>query len=134
MDLLPLQGWMRQRLGANAVLRSLTGNRIYDRVPDKAKYPYVSFGPVEATQWADLGCLDGWEVFPQIDCWSQEVGYPECKKIVDGVLDALGERQPIGFVNKFVVWELRAARVLRDPDGLTSHGIVTFRTVYVPYV
>jgi len=135
MDLLELQGWMRGRLGASSAIRALTNNRVYDQPPEKPQFPYITLGYVEGLPYAPWipGCHEPWEAFPQVDCWSRAVGYPECKQIVDAVIGALAERHPVGFIDKFILWELRTVRVLRDPDGVTSHGVVMFRTIYGTY-
>jgi hypothetical protein len=67
-------------------------------------------------------------VAQQIDCWSRGVGYPEVKKMVDAVRAALHDREaemPLA-TNGMAYFEHRNSRITRDPDGLTSHGILSF--------
>lgn len=107
------------------------GDRVYDSVPPNAKYPYVSLGDCQVLP-DKSDCIDGVEVYPQIDVWSQAKGYEESKTIAAAVLLALDD-QPIvvqGF--NVVVFQVDAVHYLRDPDGLTRHAAITFRGILTP--
>lgn len=122
---LEIQGAIVARLKADAAVTALIGARVYDSVPANATFPYVSIGPVDSVE-ADAECITGLEVAQQIDCWSRANGFPEVKKIVDAVRAALHRYDlPLG-TNALVFFEHRSSRITRDPDGITSHGIVGF--------
>lgn len=107
------------------------GGRVYDRVPPDAPFPYVSFGPSQVLP-DKAGCIDGAEVIVQIDAWSRKVGYGEVKTIGAAVVAALDD-QPLAVAGfDVVVFELQSVNYLADPDGLTRHAAITFRSLIVP--
>ena len=122
---LELQGAIVQRLKADATLTALVGGRIYDLVPETRVFPYVSIGPVDSI-YDDAECITGLEVAQQLDVWSRETGFPECKLIVDAVRVALHDAELDLPTNALVYLACRQARTYRDPDGLTSHGALSF--------
>jgi hypothetical protein len=124
---LEMQGAIVARLKADPAVAALVNGRIYDSVPASAAFPYVTIGPVDSVD-DTADCIAGLLVAQQIDCWSRGVGYPEVKKIVDAVRAALHDREqdmPLA-TNGMAYFEHRNSRIVRDPDGLTSHGILSF--------
>jgi len=110
-------------LRADAELAGLIGGRIYDRVPDKLRFPYVSFGAHDFVL-DDADCILAGTHTLQVDVWSRAVGKVDAKTITDAVRRLLnGYEADMG---DFGLVEMRVelAQVLADPDGLTSHGIV----------
>lgn len=122
---LELQGAIFAALQVNAAVTALVGTRIYDRVPDDRVFPYVSFGPIDSIE-DDVECITGFEIAQQMDVWSRQVGYPECKRIVDAVRGALHDVDLTLPSNGLVYFQCRQTRIFRDPDGLTSHGALSF--------
>jgi hypothetical protein len=122
---LELQGEIVKRLKADPAVTALIAGRVYDSVPAGAAFPYVTIGPVDAVE-ADADCITGLDVAQQIDCWSRAVGFPEVKKIVDAVRASLHDFDLALASNALVYFEHRTTRITRDPDGLTSHGILGF--------
>src|SRR6266540_3637692 len=103
----------------------IADGRIYDAVPTNAIFPYVSLGDCQVIP-DKADCIDGVEVYPQVDVWSRSVGYPETKAITKAVLTALDD-QPLTVADfNLVVFEVQDVRYLRDPDGLTRHAAITF--------
>jgi hypothetical protein len=110
---------------------AVAGGRVYDRIPADAVFPYVSLGALQVLP-DKADCIDGVEVFPQIDVWSRAVGYGEVKAIVKLIMSLLDD-QPMtlsGYI--VVVFEHESTQYLRDPDGLTSHAAITFRGLIQP--
>lgn len=114
-------------LRADATLAAEIGDRVFDAVPEDAVHPYVSLGPED---WRDpmADCLIGETGVVQIDIWSRDVGRRECKRITDRIErmfrdGALALPAPYRCVSVAVI--LR--RILQDPDGRTSHGVVQLR-------
>jgi hypothetical protein len=120
---LELQGAIVARLKAFAPLAALVGPRIYDRVPDVATFPYVSFGPEDSAS-DDADCITGFEITMQLDAWSRAVGFPEVKRVAEAVRVALHYYELPLSDNALVSLQHRQTRVLRDPDGLTNHAVV----------
>lgn len=109
---------------------AVAGGRVYDSVPSNAEFPYVTIG---GEQTVDDGnsCEDGWEVFTDVHVWSRKPGFPECKEIAVQVRQRLAGITSISGLSLIAV-EVEGSRFLRDPDGLTSHGIVSARFVLTP--
>lgn len=107
---------------------TLAGGRVYDRVPMKdgkvtATFPYVSFGPVNVIDdYAE--CVEGETHTIQLDVWSRAVGQSECKNLVDTIRKALNRSQPELTDNAVVGINIPICQIVRDPDGLTTHGII----------
>ena len=104
----------------------VAGGRVYDEPPDPVTFPYVTLGETQVLP-DKADCIDGSEIFPVVDVWSRATGFPETKTVVSQVLAALDDQTGItvdGF--QLVIFEFQDVRYLRDPDGLTRHGVVTF--------
>lgn len=126
-----LQIALTSRLKSDAILSGLVGDRIYDRVPEVAVFPYISYGPSDETG-ADADCIDAFEITFQLDCWSRAVGYQEVRKVADAVRQALKADLSLP-INALVFFEHRQTRIFRDPDGLTSHAAIIFEAVAEQY-
>lgn len=127
---LELQHAIMVALKAPGALPAAVGDRVYDQVPSAASatFPYVTFGAGQVLP-DKAGCIDGVEAFLQIDVWSRKVGFVEAKTITKAVIVKLDD-QPLtvaGF--DVIVFELQSIDYLRDPDGLTRHAAITFRTL-----
>jgi hypothetical protein len=120
---LELQGAIRAALVDASP--AIVGGGIYDRVPEDAVFPYVSFGPVDAAE-DDAECIDAVEIAFQIDVWSRAVGFPEASGIAAQVRAALHNAELTLSANALVSIEHRQSRRFRDPDGITSHVAMTF--------
>ena len=122
---LELQGAIVARLKADAAVTALIAGRVYDRVPKKTDYPYVSMGPSdELTDDAD--CITGFDISMQVDVWSTDVGGPEAKRIGDAVRAALHDQDLPIVANNLVYFVHRQTRIFTDADGLTTHAVLTF--------
>ncbi len=132
----PLQAAIVAAVKADPGLGELIGDRIYDSVPKNtagqvsATFPYVSFGPMQSVP-SDDECHDGVEVFVQIDAWSRKVGTVEVRQVVAGLTRLLDTALTVsGF--EIVTFDVQSARTGREPDGLTSRGIVQLRYELAP--
>lgn len=122
-----LQGAIVAALKGSAPVTALIGNRVYDRVPSGAAFPYVSLGPVdELTEDAD--CVVGLDIDLQIDCWSREIGTVEVKRVADAVRRTLNDAA-LSLTDNGLVYIVHVqTRTITDPDGLTSHAVMTFNS------
>lgn len=122
---------MRSALGAYTPLQAQVGDRIYDRVPTNAVFPYLTLGEAQGVNQS-IACLENWEVYAEVHVWSREVGFPEAKSIAANCDKALAERWPTitGFTVRW--FETMGQRWMKDPDGLTSHGVLEYRSHYGP--
>lgn len=128
---LDIQGAVVAVLKSVGALPSVVGGRVYDAVPPGATFPYISLGDGQVLP-DKADCIDGAEVILQIDVWSRAVGYPEAKAIAKAVVAKLDD-QPLSVPGQdVIVFEHESTRYLRDPDGLTRHAVITFRSLAFP--
>lgn len=125
---LDLQDLILVTLKADATLMALI-NGVWDKVPtnsfDAPKESYISFGPHDYVE-DDAECIVGGEHTFQLDVWSRKVGFPACKQICDRAKALLHEADlTLSTSNALVEIRVPSMRILRDPDGTTSHGIIT---------
>ncbi|MEY9198675.1 hypothetical protein ABIA16_003791 [Sinorhizobium fredii] len=121
-----LQKLIFDTLKADIAVMAIAGG-VYDNVPASpygAKTAYISFGPTDVVD-DGADCIAGGEHTFQIDCWSKAVGQVECKRLVDAIKDALHERDLQLTENALAEIRVDFRRVFKDPDGLTTHGVVT---------
>ncbi|KQY31802.1 DUF3168 domain-containing protein [Rhizobium sp. Root483D2] len=127
-----LQVAIVDRLKGFADLVALIDDRVFDWVPRNvsgevtAAFPFVSFGPEQDIP-EDADCIDASEIVIQIDAWSRDPGYREVRRVAKGVISALDNASLPLADNALVYFAYDGRRVLRDPDGLTSHAVLTFR-------
>lgn len=119
-----------------AALRSerVCDGRIYDLAPPNAGFPHIEFGD---TQTVDDGaeCLDSVEVTQTIDIWSRSreaAGRSEAVALCAVVRAILHQADLVPSTWRLVEIRHRDSRVFLDADGLTWHGVVTFRAKLDP--
>jgi len=121
-----LQKLLYDTLRLNAGIMALAGG-IYDRVPAdafKTKTAYVSFGPTDVVDDGADCITSGLHSF-QLDVWSRAVGQVEAKQLVDLISKALHEQELVLTDNALAEIRVDFRRVFTDPDGLTTHGVVS---------
>jgi hypothetical protein len=105
----------------------LVGGRIYDGVPPNAVKPYVSFGPFQLLpEHGD--CLDGGEAIMTIDAWSVVPGTSstvEVKAIGAAIARDLDRATLTLDGQRMIEFSIEQIQYMRDPDGITAHGVVT---------
>lgn len=123
---LALQGALNVRLRGQV---AAVGDRVFDRAPADVVFPYIELGEF---QTLDDGaqCHDGQEVFITLHVWSRAIGQVECKTIAGAVRGAVHEADlDLGPGWQFLEIAHQDTRYLKDPDGLTSHAVLTFRAL-----
>jgi len=128
---LALQATIVAALKGAAGVTAFVGQRIYDHTPASAVFPYISLGDMQVLP-DKADCIDGVEVTSQVDVWSRTIGYPECKNIGREITEALDDQPLIVSGHHLVVFEVETVRYMRDPDGLTNHGVLVFRALLQP--
>jgi len=124
-----LQTLIYQRLMAFPAVQAAVADRIYDQPSATATLPYISFGPSDAVE-DDADCITGRVETIQIDCWSRyQGGFKEVKTLADAVKKALHRYAGEMEVNALVEMTVETVRFFRDPDGVTSHGVVTVQAI-----
>ncbi|AZO04584.1 DUF3168 domain-containing protein [Mesorhizobium sp. M2A.F.Ca.ET.043.02.1.1] len=122
---LELQGAIVARLKGVVGVTSLIGQRVYDTVPDKPTFPYVTIGPFDELS-DDADCIKGFNIAFDINVWSRAVGLPEAEKISDAVRIGILEPELILADNALVYLQHRQTVFSRDPDGLTNRARMSF--------
>jgi hypothetical protein len=130
---LEIQAAMVAALKAAGALPAVVGARVYDAVPTSPAptFPYVTLGDCQVLP-DKAGCIDGAEVSLQIDVWSRATGYGEAKAIGKAILAKLDDQPLTVTGHDVVVFEHASTNYLRDPDGLTRHVAITFRSLTTP--
>ncbi|UYE95731.1 hypothetical protein HAAEEKHM_00011 [Sinorhizobium phage AP-16-3] len=121
-----LQKLLFTTLTGTAGVMALAGG-VYDRVPAdpyKTKTAYVSFGPSDVVDDSADCIISGEHTF-QLDVWSKAAGQVEAKRLVDLIYNALHEQSLELTENALAEIRVDFRRVFVDPDGLTTHGVVT---------
>lgn len=125
---LPLQGAYVARLKSQV---AAVASRVYDRPPDNVVFPYLTIGDIQTiSDGAD--CLDATEVYVTLHVWSRLVGQVETRQIAAACRTALHEWLPALAGYRCVEHVHQDTRTLDDPDGITSHGVLTFRALIDP--
>lgn len=120
---------------ANAGVTALIGSRIWDAVPANPLFPYVTIGEADVhSEAASLGEFS--ETYANIHIWDRgsnsPAGLARVKQIGDAWRTALLSTKlaPIG--HQLVSQLPQRHHVMRDPDGLTAHGVLVVRILSVP--
>lgn len=125
--ILEIQGAVIPRLKSNAAVVALVATRVLDPVPASTPLPYISFGPSDAVS-DDADCIDADEISFQIDCWSDQPGFVQVRRMADAVRRALKPELTISD-NALVLFEHRQTRVFRDSAPGINHAVVTFTAI-----
>lgn len=132
---LELWGAVVKRLKETAGVTALVGPRVYDHVPRgphdqiTADFPFVALSTFDSIT-EDADCFPSEAISFDIDCWSRGVGQVEVQKIAEAVKAALHDQDTISLTNNaLALLQHRQTRVFRDPDGITSHAVLTFEAV-----
>jgi hypothetical protein len=110
---------------------AVVSGRVYDAAPSGVVFPYITLGDCQVLP-DKAGCIDGAEMFLQVDVWSRAVGYPETKTIAKAVLEKLDDQPIVVSGHNVIVFEHLSTQYLRDPDGQTRHAAITFRSLIQP--
>jgi Protein of unknown function (DUF3168) len=119
--LYPLQVAIYNRLKADTSLK------VYDQVPEKAVFPYVSIGEDTVTD-NSTKTEDGEEITHTLHVYSSYNGRKEVKELMSKVLEQL-TNQPLELSGGFVLDDLTLdmMQVLETSGTPLKHGVMRFR-------
>jgi hypothetical protein len=127
-----LQSAIFARLTADAVLTALLGGeRMYDDVPVRAEFPYITFGQSSDRDWS-TGTDAGREHLITLHIWSREHGRKQVDEVTDAVRAALHDAAMTLNGHRLINLRHEFSDVRRDGDGETFHGISRYRAVTEP--
>lgn len=117
------------RLKANADLDTLIGGRVYDRVPADAPRPYVHIRNFQTVD-DSAECVDGAEVYIDLDVWSSAVGKIEASRAAAAIRKALNFA-PLVLDEPYALAEIehRDTNVGDGGDGILSRARLSFRAL-----
>lgn len=114
-----------------AALRAAVGAAVYDQVPPSSVFPRITVGEGQVLgDYAD--CYLGSDTSFDVHVWSRAVGFPEAKALASQVRDALHDQMLPLDGHTVGLLQFTQSQMLRDPDGLTSHLVLTFRALTQP--
>lgn len=117
-------------LSNDGELAGLVGNRIFDRVPDRATLPYITYGTLRS---APLDAEGVEEHALVIDCWSRGHGRREVEAILARVVALLTANVPSPENAHGVSLALSGSEIVADDDLDLEHGIARLRAVTQPF-
>lgn len=107
---------------------------VYDIPPQpddsgaKTDWPYVTIGRDIVTPW-DTNSEVGFSVTITVHVWSKKAGFKEAKTVQGEIYTAL-HRQSLSVTGyTFIACDIEQEQVIEDADGITIHGIQTFRII-----
>lgn len=123
-----LQTTIYSTLSGDNTLTNTLGAGVFDEVLDNATYPFVSLGEETAIDYSTKD-LNGGEFTINIHVWSQYKGSKQTKEIMDRVHDLLHDSNLSVSGFNLVNLRFEFSDILRDPDGVTRHGVMRFRAI-----
>ena len=122
-----LQQAIFSALNVSAVTSDLSCG-VFDDVPQNASYPYIALGEETAVDFS-VKDIQGWDLTVNIHVWSQYKGSKETKQIMDKIHDLLHNinLSVTGF--NLINLRFEFSDIMRDPDGITTHGVMRFRAI-----
>ena len=123
-----LQSTIFSTLNNDNTLTNTLGAGVFDEVLENATYPFVSIGEETAVDYSTKD-LDGGEFTINIHVWSQYKGAKQTKEIMDRVHDLLHDSSLSVSGFNLVNLRFEFSDILRDPDGVTRHGVMRFRAI-----
>jgi hypothetical protein len=117
------------RLKGDAPLTAIVSGRVYDRVPAGATLPYVTIRNIQAVD-DGAECINGHEVFLDLDVWSNAVGKVQASQAASAVRSALHEA-PLVLDEPHALVEImhRDTNVGDGGDELLTRARITFRAL-----
>ncbi len=117
--------------GDAEVLSLLGGTRIYDDVPQRAAFPYITLASFTLSDWA-TGTEPGAEITFNVNAWSRGAGHKQAHLIAEAVRAALHDA-PLAIADHHLV-NLRhvSSDTHRERDGDTYRVTARFRAVLEP--
>jgi hypothetical protein len=111
-----------------ALVPALAPVPVLDRAGPNQIYPYSTIGEMIATE-DDLLAEQAVNIEVTVHLWSRQPGMQEVQQLMQTAKDALDRAKlPVsGFQWVDCVWTW--GQTLRDPDGVTRHGILRFNVL-----
>jgi hypothetical protein len=126
---LALQRAIFQKLASDpGMVAALGGPRIYDDVPARAEFPFLTFGQATERDWS-TGTDAGHEHLITLDVWSRGRGRKEAETALAAAREALHDQALTLVGHRLINLRHEQSEMRRDSDGETFHGTARFRAV-----
>jgi hypothetical protein len=112
----------------SSTLSALGGARIYDDVPSRTEFPFMTFGQSTERDWS-TGTDIGSEHLVTLHVWSRGRGRKEAEAVISAARDALHDQELELDGHRLINLRHEFSEARRDTDGETIHGIARFRAV-----
>ena len=123
-----LQTAVFSKLSTDSNLTSVLKAKVFDDIPENTDYPYVQLGEDAAIDYSTKD-QTGSEVSVNVDVWSRYRGSLEAKNIMDRVHTLLHDSSLSVTGSNFINMRFEFSDIIRDPDGITRHGVMRFRAI-----
>lgn len=116
-------------LAADSALQSL-GAPVYDNVKQGSAYPYVAIGEDLHNEWDTFTSI-GSDCSVSVHTWSRQRGRRQIKQMQGAIYNALHRKESTFTVTGYnvVLCDFVNSQSFLDSDGLTRHGVQTFRII-----
>lgn len=104
------------------------GPAVFDHATQDSEFPYLVVGEPNGTEH-DADDIQGWTGEIVIHSYCRERGFQEVMDIWRQTDDALHRQTPTVTDARIVTLHRESADSVLDADGLTRHGIHTFRVI-----
>ena len=104
------------------------GATVVDEVVGSTTYPFINIGDDTITDYSTKD-LDGGEITMTLHIWSQYKGAKETKQIMDRLHEILHDSSLSVSGFNLINSRFEFSDILRDPDGVTRHGVMRFRVI-----
>ena len=101
---------------------------VYDEVIEGNSYPFITLGEETAIDYSTKN-LVGAETTINIHIWSRYKGSKQTKEIMDKIHDLLHDVSLTVTGVNLINLRFEYSDILRDPDGITRHGVMRFRAI-----
>lgn len=118
-------------VGDAAITAILGGPSIFDDVPQKSAFPYLTLGQSVVRDWS-TATEDGTEHLLTIHVWSRAEGRRQTYALIDLLRGALHDARLPLEGHHLVNLQHQFSDVRRETDGETYHGLVRLRAVVEP--
>ncbi len=122
-----LQEAIYSALNVSAITSDLNCAVVNEPTNDQS-YPFIQLGEDRVDDYSTKVEAGG-EYELNFDIWSQYKGSKECKQIMDKIHDLLHDSSISVTGFNLVNIQLDYSDILKDPDGVTRHGIMRFRAI-----
>ena len=122
-----LQSAIYSALNVPAITTTLACG-VYDEVIEGNSYPFITLGEETAIDYSTNN-LVGAETTINIHIWSRYKGSKQTKEIMDKVHDLLHDVSLSVTGVNLINLRFEYSDILRDPDGITRHGVMRFRAI-----